>query len=187
MYEEWLDCWCNPSRVKSIQDFYSESERDHLIADTFLLGWSLYRTFTQNLRENDLQWIRCIALESTRGEMPLRVMFTAFYNCSGPRGLIMFVLWAVPMHLRKHAGAESLHAFHVLMYVEWLGFLTYSYTTWTRPRFKPRGYEGFVSTIRCHPLRLIRYMFDSRKVELFKDQVILCSCVLVPSSVSLCL
>ena len=92
------------SRVKSIQGFYSESERDDLIADTFLLGWSLCKTFTQNLRETDLQWIRYIALESTRGEMPLRVIFTAFYNCSGPRGLIMFVLF--PMHLRKHAGAQ---------------------------------------------------------------------------------
>ena len=82
--------------------------------------------------------------------------------------------------------SESLHAFHAVMYVEWLG-LTYAYTTSTRPRCKSRDYEGFVSTIRCHPLRLIRYMFDSRKVELFKDQVLLCFSVLVPSSVSLCL
>ena len=83
--------------------------------------------------------------------------------------------------------SESLHVFYVVMYEEWFGFWTYSYTTWTRPRFKPRDYEGFVSKIRCHPLRLIRYMFDSRKVELFKDQVLLCSSVLVPSAVSFCL
>lgn len=79
------------------------------------------------------------------------------------------------------------HVFYVVMYGEWFGFWTYSYTTWTRPRFKPRDYGGFVSKIRCHPLRLIRYMFASRKVELFKDQVLLCSSVLVPSSVSFCL
>ena len=56
--------------------------------------------------DTDPKWIRYITLESTRGEMSLRVMFTAFYNDSGPRGLIMFVLWAVPIHLRKHAGAQ---------------------------------------------------------------------------------
>ena len=88
-----------------MQDFYSESERDDLIADTFLLGRSLYRTFTQNQRETDLVWTRYIALESTRGDMPLRVMVTAFSNCSEPRGWIMFVLLAVPILLRKHTGA----------------------------------------------------------------------------------
>jgi hypothetical protein len=82
-----------------------------LIVDKVLLGGCLYRTFTQNLKENDLKWIRYIALESTlRGETHDDTPSHDYcvLQLFRPWGWIMFVtvLWAVPRHLRKHAGAQ---------------------------------------------------------------------------------
>ena len=41
------------------------------------------KEFTPNLRVPDLRWIRYMILESRKGEMSHRVMFSTFCNASG--------------------------------------------------------------------------------------------------------
>lgn len=142
----------------SIQDFYSESERERSEVDQI----HRVREYTERRDSwwHSESWLLRFTIVQTLG---------VDHVCDGPMGCSKTspeTCWSAGM-----SDSERLHAFHVVMYysVEWFGFLIHSYTTWARPRFKSRDCEGFVSTIRCHPLRLIRYMWDSRKVELLND------------------